>query len=196
MRKRITAALLSLAMVSSLFSTLPSVNAKSLKGDVNSDGVVDVTDITQVSLYLIGDAELSDEQKELTDVDYDGEVKLTDLAKLRQYVSKKIDTLDTVLNDVPNTASKEALALPVYRTSRIVADRKKADSYSAFAASFSDDILLNTNDENEGVNRVYSPISIYMATSMLAECCDGESLDELLGLLEVSDKEELAAINK
>lgn len=170
--------------------------AEFVKGDVTADGVIDVTDVSCLSLYLIGDIELSGFQKKSADVDNDGEVKLTDLAKLRQYLSKKIDTLDTVVNDVPNTASKEALALPVYRTSRIVADRKKADSYSAFAASFSDDILLNTDDENEGINRVYSPISIYMATSMLAECCDSESLDELLGLLEVSDKEELAAINK
>ncbi len=192
MRKRIIAALLSLTMVSSYFCALPSASAESIKGDVNSDGVVDVTDLTQVSLYLIGDAELTDEQKELADVDYDGEVKLTDLAKIRQYISKKIDSLART----GNTLSEDTLALPVYKSSRTEADNESRGNYSAFVSSFSDDVLLNTDDEKEGVNKVYSPVSIYMAASMLAECCDGKSLDELLAFLDVSDKETLGKINQ
>ena len=102
MRKRIIAALLSLAMTSSVFCTLPSANAQNLKGDVKSDGVIDVTDVSYLSLYLIGDIEFSDDLKKVADVDCDGEVRLTDLAMIRQFVSKKIDSLGGILSDEPD----------------------------------------------------------------------------------------------
>ena len=62
-------------------------------GDINSDEKFDVSDISELSLYLIGDISLSEHEKMLADVDYDGFVPLADLAKLQQYLSKKIDVL-------------------------------------------------------------------------------------------------------
>ena len=62
-------------------------------GDINSDEKFDVSDISELSLYLIGDSTLSEHEKMLADVDYDGFVTLADLAKLQQYLSKKIDSL-------------------------------------------------------------------------------------------------------
>ena len=62
-------------------------------GDINSDGKADISDITELSLHLIGDISLSEHEKMLADVDYDGFVTLADLAKLQQYLSKKIDVL-------------------------------------------------------------------------------------------------------
>ena len=62
-------------------------------GDINSDGKADLTDITELSLYLIGDKDLTEDQLAAADVDGDDEVKLTDLAKFRQYLSKQIESL-------------------------------------------------------------------------------------------------------
>ena len=62
-------------------------------GDVFSDGSIDVTDLTAVSLTLLGDMDLTAEQQKAADVDGDGAVTLADLARLQQYLSKKIDSL-------------------------------------------------------------------------------------------------------
>lgn len=63
------------------------------KGDINPDGIVDITDLTELSLALLGDRNLSENQKKAADVDGDGAVTIADLARLQQYLSKKIDKL-------------------------------------------------------------------------------------------------------
>ena len=65
-----------------------------VSGDIDGSGTIDVTDLTEVSLALLGDRDLTDEQQKAADVDGDGSLSLADLAKLRQYLSKKIDSLD------------------------------------------------------------------------------------------------------
>ena len=62
-------------------------------GDINYDGTIDITDLTSLSLALLGDSELTEEQKSAADIDGDGVVTLADLARLQQYLSKKIDSL-------------------------------------------------------------------------------------------------------
>ncbi|MBR6923324.1 MAG: dockerin type I repeat-containing protein [Oscillospiraceae bacterium] len=62
-------------------------------GDVDLNGSIDVTDLTGLSLALLGDSELTEEQKSAADVDGDGAVTLADLARLQQYLSKKVDSL-------------------------------------------------------------------------------------------------------
>ena len=59
-------------------------------GDVDLNGTIDVTDLTDLSLALLGDKELNVAQQKAADVDADGAVTLADLARLRQYLSKKI----------------------------------------------------------------------------------------------------------
>ena len=61
--------------------------------DINFDGKADLTDLSELSLALIGDKELTKSQQILADVDGDGAVKLADLAKFRQYLSKQIESL-------------------------------------------------------------------------------------------------------
>ena len=46
-----------------------------------------------LSLYLIGDRKLTGDQLKAADVLTDGTVNLTDLATLRQYLSKKIKSI-------------------------------------------------------------------------------------------------------
>ena len=60
-------------------------------GDIDLNGTIDVTDLTELSLALIGDKEISDDQQKAADIDGDGAVTLADLARLQQYLSKKID---------------------------------------------------------------------------------------------------------
>ena len=59
-------------------------------GDINYDGKLDVTDLSELSLALIGDRKLSEIQQKVADVDGDGKVTLSDLARMRQYLSKVI----------------------------------------------------------------------------------------------------------
>lgn len=62
-----------------------------LIGDINQSGTVDITDLTQLSLYLIGDTEFSDREVKIADTDMNGSVDLCDLANFRRYLSKEIN---------------------------------------------------------------------------------------------------------
>lgn len=64
------------------------------KGDINYDGKVDITDLTEISLSLLGDKEFSETQQQTADVDGDGTVTLADLARVRQFLSKQISSLE------------------------------------------------------------------------------------------------------
>ena len=61
------------------------------RGDINNDRVVDINDLSEFSLMILDREELIPIQKKVADVDGDGEVTLSDLARMRQYVSKRID---------------------------------------------------------------------------------------------------------
>ena len=66
-----------------------SADSEFIYGDLNNDKKVDVTDLSFLSLYLIGDMKFSDIQKKAGDVSTDESVNLADLARFRQYLSKK-----------------------------------------------------------------------------------------------------------
>jgi len=72
----------------------PADNAEEFViGDGNGSGTVDISDISVLAIALVDGRELTDAQKKAFDVDGDGDVTLADLAKLRQYLSKKIEKL-------------------------------------------------------------------------------------------------------
>ncbi len=58
-------------------------------GDVNSDNKVDLSDLTALSLALLGDKQLNATQKLAADVSYDNSVDVADLALMKQYISKE-----------------------------------------------------------------------------------------------------------
>ena len=62
-------------------------------GDVDANGKADITDLTLISLYNIGDRDFSKAELIFADLDKDGKVTLADLATLRMALSHKI-TLD------------------------------------------------------------------------------------------------------
>lgn len=62
-------------------------------GDIDTDSRVDLTDLSLLSLHLIGDNILEGNALKAADVNGDGEVNLSDLAHLKRYVSQKTDVL-------------------------------------------------------------------------------------------------------
>lgn len=72
----------------------PSDTSEIIKGDINSDGKTDLTDLSLISLFIIGDTEFTVDQKRAADLDGDAEIRLTDLAKYKQFLSKVIDSLE------------------------------------------------------------------------------------------------------
>ena len=64
---------------------MPAINP----GDANEDGIFDVTDLTEFSLYLLGDTKMTYFGELNADMDEDGELTLADLATMKQKLSKK-----------------------------------------------------------------------------------------------------------
>lgn len=57
-------------------------------GDVNRDKNVDLSDLTVLCLYLLGDVELTEEALKASDVSGDGLINIADIAHLKQYICK------------------------------------------------------------------------------------------------------------
>ncbi len=84
-------------------------------GDIDEDGDTDITDLSSLALYLLGDMNFSDAQKKAADVDKDGEVTLADLAKYRQFLSKKIPYLtepETVKDPITDPSPDDKPSAP------------------------------------------------------------------------------------
>jgi len=69
-------------------NTTQNPGTNTLYGDTSLDGVVDLTDLTQLALYLLGDVKLEGQAYDNADVIVDGVVGIDDLATLKQYVVK------------------------------------------------------------------------------------------------------------
>lgn len=63
------------------------------KGDIDMNGTVDLSDLTELSLVLLKDKELINAQQIAADINKDGKVDVSDIARLKQYVSKMISSL-------------------------------------------------------------------------------------------------------
>ena len=76
-------------LLNSFNNQAPSIDI----GDLNTDGSIDLTDLSELALAVIGDIELTDSQKSAADINGDGEVNVSDLARLKQFVSNSITSL-------------------------------------------------------------------------------------------------------
>jgi len=92
----------------------------------------------------------------------------------------------------PSKINNKTLSLssPVFpKTSSDSSSYSVSDEFMTALRSFSADsasLILGSADKSK--NSVYSPVSLYMALAMLSEAVDGETLDELLAALHVSDR--------
>ena len=68
-------------------------NDSIVDGDLDFSGTVDLTDLSELALALIGDKTLDEIQHAAADINGDGEVNVSDLARLKQYVSNMISSL-------------------------------------------------------------------------------------------------------
>ena len=184
-------------------------------GDVNLDGMIDVTDITQLGLALVDKVVLDDIHFAYSDADYDGEVNLVDYAILRQYVSKKITSLPapkavSYVSYEERKKSSKQTAEPDYTPDPSVVPSEEPDPeaeetgvvakpvptylpavYLKFAAGSAAKVLVDSEDTRGKENPVYSPLSYYMALSMAAECAAGNTRDEIVDVLGAEDIEDL-----
>ena len=55
-------------------------------GDINGDNTADISDLSMLSLHLIGDITLDETQLLKADVMKDGEVNIADMAHFKQYI--------------------------------------------------------------------------------------------------------------
>lgn len=62
------------------------ITSNEVIGDIDDNGVLDLTDLTNLSLYLIGDKEFTDDMKAIADMTKDDAVNLADLATMKQYI--------------------------------------------------------------------------------------------------------------
>lgn len=62
-------------------------------GDINSDGKIDLIDLTEISLAILGDKTLTESQIKAADIDENGKADLPDLARMKQYLSNVITSL-------------------------------------------------------------------------------------------------------
>lgn len=102
-------------------------NSEAVTGDINSDGKVDITDLTELSLALIGDREFTAGQQKAADIDGNGAVRLPDLARLRQYLSRIIDSLESQYTVIWKDSSPERALAVVYSDDKNI-------SYSLYEA--------------------------------------------------------------
>ena len=68
-------------------------SAEFIYGDINSDSVADLTDLSLLSIYLMGGSEFTDIQKKAADVDGNDENDIRDLAHFKRYICKDKVTL-------------------------------------------------------------------------------------------------------
>ncbi len=64
-----------------------------IKGDVNTDGTVDVRDVTLMNQFIVQISDLSDKGLSCGDIIADGKVDLKDLGQLKKYLIKIVDKL-------------------------------------------------------------------------------------------------------
>ncbi len=64
-----------------------------ITGDIDGNGSVDLIDLSTLSLALLGDISLTENQLKPADINKDNEIDLADLVTLKQYVCKAIITL-------------------------------------------------------------------------------------------------------
>ncbi len=90
--KKILSVILALTLTGSVLSSQAIQNSEvSVKGDLNNDGFADTTDLTLLSINLLGDLSFTPEQYVIADVNYDKDVNIADLAYFKQYVSHDRD---------------------------------------------------------------------------------------------------------
>ena len=92
----------------------------------------------------------------------------------------------------PALSGRYTLAAPQYPTAVSYENRSEAEGLDDCLRALLPELL----GEKDGKNSVCAPLNVYMALAMLAETTEGESRQEILNLLHVSDLETLRSRGK
>lgn len=155
-------------------------------GDINDDGTVSAVDFVSMISYLKGRIDADEITKLTADIDHDGRISIADIIQMKSLL----------IEGDGSFSISGGLAAPDLSGLKRAPYQETDSSLSRFSADITDEILLNTEDKKGKTNTVYSPLSLYMAMSVLAECSDTETLDELLDLLHADSKDDLRKINR
>ena len=71
------------------FCTTYNVKSTALKGDVNYDGIINVTDITKIAAHIKNKKKLNEEEQKRADVNNDGRINVTDITKIAAHIKGK-----------------------------------------------------------------------------------------------------------
>ncbi len=113
--KKIFAAIAALTTMATM--TVPAcsaestgVTAETLRGDIDNNGIVELTDLTYLSIYLVGDRDFTEEQKKVADMTGDGKVDIADLPSLKAYLMD--DVVQNEDNVVENYSLEQVVTSP------------------------------------------------------------------------------------
>ena len=93
-------------------TTAPSVPAI-IYGDIDGNKLIDITDLTYLSLYLLNSQDFDEEQMKKADVTGNGTVDLADLATLKQYLMKDKVILGPEIVIPPVTTTQSSVTTTV-----------------------------------------------------------------------------------
>ncbi len=84
--KKILSGIIALVCSAGLICSAAAEETEIIYGDINGNGVVDLTDLSYLSLFLLGDCSFTVQQLQCADVDGSGEVNIADLPRMKQYI--------------------------------------------------------------------------------------------------------------
>lgn len=83
---RVVSALCTASVAATLLCAAPVSAATRLKGDVNNDGRVNISDVTEIQRYLVGFKTLDSASLTAADVNFDGTVNIADATEIQRYL--------------------------------------------------------------------------------------------------------------
>ena len=124
----IMASALMACSLSAFSATADYYPIKLMKGDVNGDGSIDVSDQTLLALYLTHQATLSKNGLGAADVNWDNDIDLTDVSLISAHIAKKtnIHTGDANGDRVVSNDDVQAIRDHIAHISTLSAKRKIA----------------------------------------------------------------------
>lgn len=154
--KNFISAFLSVTILSATLTVLPVAQAEEtgvfskniMTGDIDGNGIVDITDLTALSLALIGDKDLTEDQLKIADVDEDGAVTLADLARIQQYLSKKLESF--VMFETLRAQRSESSEVQKYTAQELL-------NYIDYYASVNVITPMSELDKKFPIEQLYTP---------------------------------------
>ncbi|MGN0606681.1 MAG: dockerin type I repeat-containing protein [Oscillospiraceae bacterium] len=83
-------------------SMIPTISVSAdtvVYGDANCDGIVDICDVTALQQHIVQMNELSGQGFANADIDRDSDINVKDLAYIKKYLIKEINSLENILSD-------------------------------------------------------------------------------------------------